>query len=109
MKTAPDIDSYLSQIGEHYSPLPEANLWLYVLLLALQDLASTEQTPKARYWRRQAEFWVSSGSDEVGSMIWICQHVGLDQEYLQSFIERHRDAIPGNRERVGAVHTILMK
>ena len=56
---------------------PEHELWLAVLLLAVEDLAAVG-TRGGELRRSAAYSWVSSRNQSIGSFTWVCWQIGLD-------------------------------
>lgn len=53
---------------------PEKELWFAVLYLAIQDFKDSMD---------DAIEWIRSDSHEVGSMNWVCDHLGIDADKLR--------------------------
>ena len=56
---------------------PEQMLWMSVLTQALQDLSGPDPLAKP------ARAWLSSRNTSLGSMIWICDQLGLDSDAVR--------------------------
>jgi hypothetical protein len=70
--------------------LPEAELWISVILQAIDDLdRRTALSPRsAQYSARE---WFASESDEVGSFIWTCHVINVDPDFIRSRLaKKHR-------------------
>jgi hypothetical protein len=61
---------------------PEQILWMSVLIQALQDLSGPDLLAKP------ARAWLSSRSTSVGSLIWTCEHLGLDPDAVRQNVLR---------------------
>ena len=76
---------------------PEQNLWTSVLTLAMQDLSGPDHLAKP------ARAWFSSKNTDLGSLIWICDQLGLDPNAVRQKILRRRAEELSLRERSDAV------
>jgi hypothetical protein len=56
---------------------PEHILWMSVLTQALQDLSGPDLLAKP------ARAWLSSRNTSLGSLIWICDQLGLDSDAVR--------------------------
>jgi hypothetical protein len=56
---------------------PEHMLWMSVLTQALQDLSGPDLLAKP------ARAWVSSRNTSLGSLIWVCDQLGLDSDAVR--------------------------
>jgi hypothetical protein len=56
---------------------PEQMLWISVLTQALQDLSGPDLLAKP------ARAWLASRSTSLGSLIWICDQLGLDSDAVR--------------------------
>jgi hypothetical protein len=56
---------------------PEQMLWMSVLTQALQDLSGPDLLAKP------ARAWLSSRNTSLGSLIWICDQLGLDSDAVR--------------------------
>jgi hypothetical protein len=56
---------------------PEHILWMSVLTQALQDLSGPDLVAKP------ARAWLSSRNTSLGSLIWICDQLGLDSDAVR--------------------------
>jgi hypothetical protein len=61
---------------------PEQNLWMAVLTLAMQDLSGPDHLAKP------ARAWFSSRNTSLGSLIWVCDQLGLDPNAVRQKILR---------------------
>ena len=61
---------------------PEQTLWSSVLTLAIQDLTGPDMVAKP------ARAWIVSRSTSLGSMIWICDQLGLDPAAVRQKVLR---------------------
>ena len=76
---------------------PEQTLWMSVLTLAMQDLAGPD------HLARPARAWFSSKNTALGSLIWICDQLGLEPNAVRQKILRSRAAQSPARDRAHAV------
>jgi hypothetical protein len=72
---------------------PEQSLWMSVLTLAMQDLSGPD------HLARPARAWFSSKNTDLGSLIWICDQLGLDPNAVRQKILRQRPAQVAQSER----------
>ena len=56
---------------------PEHILWMSVLTQALQDLSGPDLIAKP------ARAWLASRNTSLGSMIWVCDQLGLDSDAVR--------------------------
>lgn len=61
---------------------PEQMLWMSVLTQALQDLSGPDLLAKP------ARIWLSSRNTSLGSLIWICDQLGLDSDAVRQRVLR---------------------
>lgn len=61
---------------------PEQNLWMSVLTLAMQDLSGPDHLAKP------ARAWFCSKVTTPGSLIWVCDQLGLDPNAVRQRILR---------------------
>jgi hypothetical protein len=61
---------------------PEHVLWMSVLTQALQDLSGPDLLAKP------ARAWLSSSNTSLGSLIWICDQLGLDSDAVRQNVLR---------------------
>lgn len=75
---------------------PEQNLWMSVLTLAMQDLSGPDHLAKP------ARAWFCSKVTTPGSLIWVCDQLGLDPNAVRQRILRR---LPGeaSRQRSSAI------
>lgn len=67
---------------------PEQTLWMSVLTLAMQDLSGPDHLAKP------ARAWICSRNTSLGSLIWICDQVGLNPDAVrQRLLRRHAAAV----------------
>jgi hypothetical protein len=76
---------------------PEQNLWMSVLTLAMQDLSGPDHLAKP------ARAWFSSKNTTCGSLIWICDQLGLDPNAVRQRILRRGIADRNRRDRTSEV------
>ena len=65
---------------------PEQTLWMSVLTLAMQDLSGPDHLAKP------ARAWICSKNNALGSLIWICDQVGLNSDAVRQRLLRRRVA-----------------
>jgi hypothetical protein len=65
---------------------PEQTLWMSVLTLAMQDLSGPDHLAKP------ARAWICSKNNTLGSLIWICDQVGLNSDAVRQRLLRRRVA-----------------
>jgi hypothetical protein len=65
---------------------PEQTLWMSVLTLAMQDLSGPDHLAKP------ARAWICSKNNALGSLIWICDQVGLNSDAVRQRLLRRRAA-----------------
>jgi hypothetical protein len=65
---------------------PEQTLWGSVLALAMQDLSGPDHLAKP------ARAWFASKNTSLGSLIWICDQLGLDANAVRQKVLRRRAA-----------------
>jgi len=59
---------------------PYKKLWAAVIGRAISDLGKKKESLAYS----QAEYWLfNSDNKEVGSLFWICEHLGLDVDYIR--------------------------
>jgi len=63
---------------------PEQTLWSSVLTQAIQDLSGSNFVAK------RARAWLTSRSTALGSLIWICDQLGLDPDAVRQNVLRRR-------------------
>ena len=63
---------------------PEKTLWMSVLTLAMQDLSGPD------LFAKPARAWFCSRDRSLGSLIWICDQVGLDPDAVRQKVLRRR-------------------
>jgi hypothetical protein len=56
---------------------PEHILWMSVLTQAMQDLSGPDLIAKP------ARAWLASRNTSLGSMIWVCDQLGLDSDAVR--------------------------
>jgi hypothetical protein len=76
---------------------PEQTLWMSVLTLAMQDLSGPDHLAKP------ARAWICSKNNALGSLIWICDQVGLNPDAVRQRLLRRRAAEISLKERSAAV------
>lgn len=76
---------------------PEQNLWSSVLTLAMQDLSGADHLAKP------ARAWFVSRNTSLGSLIWICDQLGLDPDAVRQKVLRRRLAQTALQDRARAV------
>ena len=76
---------------------PEQTLWMSVLTLAMQDLSGPDHLAKP------ARAWICSKNNALGSLIWICDQVGLNPDAVRQRLLRRRAAEIALKERSAAV------
>jgi hypothetical protein len=72
---------------------PEQNLWMAVLTLAMQDLSGPDHLAKP------ARAWFSSRNTSLGSLIWVCDQLGLDPNAVRQKILRRGTAERPQQDR----------
>ena len=72
---------------------PEQTLWASVLTLAMQDLSGPDHLAKP------ARAWFSSRNTSLGSLIWICDQLGLDPNAVRQKMLRRRASEISARDR----------
>ena len=72
---------------------PEQTLWMSVLSLAMQDLSGPDHLAKP------ARAWFSSKNTALGSLIWICDQLGLDPNAVRQKVLRRRAAEISTQDR----------
>jgi hypothetical protein len=77
---------------------PEQTLWMSVLTLAMQDLSGPDHLAKP------ARAWLCSKDNALGSLIWICDQVGLNPDAVRQKLLRRRAAELAAKEQSGAVN-----
>lgn len=77
---------------------PEQTLWMSVLTLAMQDLSGPDHLAKP------ARAWICSKNNSLGSLIWICDQVGLNPDAVRQKLLRRRAAEIAAKEQSAAVH-----
>ena len=77
---------------------PEQTLWMSVLTLAMQDLSGPDHLAKP------ARAWVCSRNNSLGSLIWICDQVGLNPDAVRQKLLRRYAAVVAAKERSNAVN-----
>lgn len=77
---------------------PEQTLWMSVLTLAMQDLSGPDHLAKP------ARAWICSRDNSLGSMIWICDQVGLNPDAVRQKLLRRYKAAVAAKERAAAVN-----
>lgn len=76
---------------------PEQTLWMSVLTLAMQDLSGPDHLAKP------ARAWLCSKNNSLGSLIWICDQIGLNPDAVRQNVLRRRAAAMAPKERAAAV------
>ena len=76
---------------------PEQTLWSSVLTQAIQDLSGSDLVAKP------ARAWLTSRSTSLGSLIWVCDQLGLDPAAVRQSVLRRRAEERAVRERSQAV------
>ena len=76
---------------------PEQTLWTSVLSLAMQDLSGPDHLAKP------ARAWLVSRNTSLGSLIWICDQLGLDPDAVRQNVLRRRASEISLRDRSRAV------
>lgn len=76
---------------------PEQTLWMSVLTLAMQDLSGPDHLAKP------ARAWMASRNTSLGSLIWICDQLGLDPDAVRQKVLRRRLQEASRQERARAV------
>jgi hypothetical protein len=82
----------------------DKTLWCEVLLRALQDLqgvALLEERNHAPLLAKAASDWFVSRNESVGSLIWICGHLGLDAEAIRDHVLKRAEIEPGRNSQAG--------
>jgi hypothetical protein len=77
---------------------PEQTLWMSVLTLAMQDLSGPDHLAKP------ARAWISSRNNALGSLIWICDQVGLNPDAVRQKLLRRHAALVAAKERANSVN-----
>jgi hypothetical protein len=72
---------------------PEQTLWTSVLTLAMQDITGPDHIAKP------ARAWFSSRNTSLGSLIWICDQLGLDPNAVRQKVLRRRASELSVRDR----------
>jgi len=76
---------------------PEQTLWSSVLTQAIQDLSGPDLVAKP------ARAWLTSRNTSLGSLIWICDQLGLDPSAVRQSVLRRRAEEHAAQERSHAV------
>jgi hypothetical protein len=76
---------------------PEQSLWMSVLTLAMQDLSGPDHLAKP------ARAWLASRNTSLGSLIWICDQLGLDPDAVRQKVLRRRVPEAPRQDRARAV------
>jgi hypothetical protein len=71
---------------------PEQTLWTSVLTLAMQDLSGPDHLAKP------ARAWFGSRNTSLGSLIWICDQLGLDPNAVRQKMLRRGPVQAAPRE-----------
>jgi hypothetical protein len=77
---------------------PEQTLWMSVLSLAMQDLSGPDHLAKP------ARAWLCSKNNALGSLIWICDQIGLNPDAVRQNVLRRRAAAMAPKEHAAAVN-----
>jgi hypothetical protein len=77
---------------------PEQTLWMSVLTLAMQDLSGPDHLAKP------ARAWLCSKNNSLGSLIWVCDQIGLNPDAVRQNVLRRRAAAMASKERAGDVN-----
>jgi hypothetical protein len=75
---------------------PEQTLWMSVLSLAMQDLSGPDHLAKP------ARAWLCSKNNSLGSLIWVCDQLGLNPDAVRQNVLRRRRAAMAQKD--GAVN-----
>ena len=73
---------------------PEQNLWMAVLTLAMQDLSGPDHLAKP------ARAWFSSRNTSLGSLIWVCDQLGLDPNAVRQKVLRRQVSLKEQSQSV---------
>jgi hypothetical protein len=73
---------------------PEQTLWMSVLTLAMQDLSGPPLHAKP------ARAWFLSRSTSLGSLIWICDQLGLDPNAVRQKVLRRQISLKEQSQSV---------
>jgi hypothetical protein len=76
---------------------PEQTLWMSVLTLAMQDLSGPDHLAKP------ARAWLCSKNNSLGSLIWICDQIGLNPDAVRQNVLRRRAAAMAPKDGAAAV------
>jgi hypothetical protein len=76
---------------------PELTLWGSVLTQAIQDLSGPNLIAKS------ARAWLTSRNTTPGSLIWICDQLGLDPAAVRQSVLRRQTPERAARERSQSV------
>jgi hypothetical protein len=76
---------------------PEQTLWSSVLTQAIQDLSGPDMVAKP------ARAWLTSRNTSLGSLIWVCDQLGLDPAAVRQSVLRRRTEERPARDRSHAV------
>jgi hypothetical protein len=75
--------------GSDQRVLPETELWMGVVLQAIDDLERrTSLTPLSA--QDSAREWFASETDAVGSFVWTCHLIDLDPSFIRSVVAKKR-------------------
>ena len=66
--------------------MPEADLWIEVILQAMRDLSARKASDEVALAKRSAQRWFMSGDEEVGSFIWTCHMLNVEPCVIRSMI-----------------------
>ncbi len=79
--------------GSDQRTLPETELWMGVVLQAIDDLGRrTSLTPRSA--QDSAREWFASETDAVGSFVWTCHLIDLDPSFIRSAVAEKRRKEP---------------
>ena len=71
--------------------MPEADLWIEVILQAIRDLNARKASDEVVFAKRSAQRWFVSDDEEVGSFIWTCHMLKVEPGVIRSMIlKKHR-------------------
>jgi hypothetical protein len=73
---------------------PEQTLWMSVLTLAMQDLSGPPLHAKP------ARAWFLSRNTSLGSLIWICDQLGLDPNAVRQRVLRRQVSLKEQSQSV---------
>lgn len=70
-----------------------------ILLQAIRDTRSREQSRQAAVWREDAFRWFTAQKDSAGSFVWVCDVLGIDPGKTRAIIWKQNGFVPGDEPR----------